>query len=60
MDEKQYFDEAMDFFNEEEFEEALEYFEKLTQDNPKCQDAWFMMAVTLINLEDHQTAQVAL
>jgi tetratricopeptide (TPR) repeat protein len=56
MDEKQYFDEAMEFFNEEEFEEALEYFEELTQDNPQCQDAWFMMAVTLINLEEDEKA----
>ncbi len=56
MDEKQYFDEAMDFFNEEEFEEALEYFEKLTEDNPTCQDAWFMKAVTLINLEEDEMA----
>jgi tetratricopeptide (TPR) repeat protein len=56
MDKEEYFDEAMDFFNNDEFEEALEYFEKVTKYYPDNQDAWFMKAVTYINLEEDEKA----
>lgn len=56
MEKEEYFSKAMDIFNDDEFEEALEYFDKITEKYPDHQNAWFMKAVTLINMEEDEKA----
>ncbi|MBV1730517.1 MAG: tetratricopeptide repeat protein, partial [Methanobacterium sp.] len=54
------FNEALDYFDNDEYEEVLQYFEKIIKMDLGNQEAWFMKALTLINLKRDKEALEAI